>query len=213
MINPETIYLCIYIFDKFLEKGKDLVNLKNIQLVATTSLLIASKIEEIYPPELRCFVYRCNKLFDKHEFVKMESLILSTLNYETIYVSPYKFLLRLHTASMLSDETFYIAQYFLELSLLDGKMSSKKSSTKAASSYYLALKISNSLEGYPGWIADMEDICKINKMQVKAASKDMCNIYEEIGSRNNLKSAYEKFAMDKYLRASCKVKEFCEKKE
>lgn len=62
---PETLYLTINLIDRYLEKHE--VCRPRLQLVGVTSLLIASKYEEIYPPELRDLVYICDKAYTKQD--------------------------------------------------------------------------------------------------------------------------------------------------
>jgi hypothetical protein len=68
---PETLYLTINIIDRYLAKAE--VKRAKLQLVGVTALLIASKYEEIYPPELKKdFVYICDNAYTEHE-VRMYS--------------------------------------------------------------------------------------------------------------------------------------------
>ena len=63
---PETLYLTINIIDRYLAKAE--VKRTKLQLVGVTALLIASKYEEIYPPELKKdFVYICDNAYTEHE--------------------------------------------------------------------------------------------------------------------------------------------------
>jgi len=62
---PETLYLTINIIDRYLSKTE--VSRPKLQLVGVTALLIASKYEEIYPPELRDLVYICDRAYSKME--------------------------------------------------------------------------------------------------------------------------------------------------
>jgi cyclin B len=62
---PETLYLTINLIDRFLERQE--VSRPKLQLVGVTSLLIASKYEEIYPPELRDLVYICDRAYTRTE--------------------------------------------------------------------------------------------------------------------------------------------------
>lgn len=62
---PETLYLTVNLIDRFLERKE--VSRPKLQLVGVTSLLIASKYEEIYPPELRDLVYICDRAYTRHE--------------------------------------------------------------------------------------------------------------------------------------------------
>ena len=62
---PETLYLTINLIDRYLERNE--VTRPKLQLVGVTSLLIASKYEEIYPPELRDLVYICDRAYTRSE--------------------------------------------------------------------------------------------------------------------------------------------------
>ena len=62
---PETLYLTINLIDRYLERRE--VSRPKLQLVGVTCLLIASKYEEIYPPELRDLVYICDRAYSKQE--------------------------------------------------------------------------------------------------------------------------------------------------
>merc|ERR1719491_1265825 len=77
---PETLYLTINIIDRFLERQE--VSRPKLQLVGVTALLIGSKYEEIYPPELRDLVYICDRAYSKQEILDMEETVLKTLEYK-----------------------------------------------------------------------------------------------------------------------------------
>lgn len=62
-LYPETLYLTINLIDRYLEKEE--VLRQDLQLVGVTAMLIASKYEEIYAPEVRDFVYITDKAYSK----------------------------------------------------------------------------------------------------------------------------------------------------
>ena len=68
---PETLFLTVNLIDRFLERN-DVVRTK-LQLVGVGAMLIASKYEEIYAPEVRDFVYITDKAYTKEEILIMES--------------------------------------------------------------------------------------------------------------------------------------------
>lgn len=49
---------------------------QNLQLVGVTALFIASKYEELYPPEVKDFVYITDDTYTKHDVLQMEKHIL-----------------------------------------------------------------------------------------------------------------------------------------
>lgn len=70
---PETLYLTINLIDRYLQLKE--VSRPKLQLVGVTSLLIASKYEEIYPPELRDLVYICDRAYTRQDVSSIESLL------------------------------------------------------------------------------------------------------------------------------------------
>ena len=62
---PETLYLTITLIDRFLEREE--VERSKLQLVGVACLLLASKHEEIYPPELRDLVYICDRAYTRQD--------------------------------------------------------------------------------------------------------------------------------------------------
>ena len=63
--HPDTLYIAVNIVDRYLAKTE--VLRRHLQLVGVTALMIASKYEEIYPPELRDLVYICDRTYSKFE--------------------------------------------------------------------------------------------------------------------------------------------------
>ena len=71
-MDPQTLYLAMSITDRFLSSM--LVTRSKLQLVGITNLYIASKLEEIYPPQLGEFAYITDNTYSKQQ-VKIESLL------------------------------------------------------------------------------------------------------------------------------------------
>ncbi len=64
---PETLFLTVNIIDRYCEVKQ--VQRGNYQLVGVTAMLIASKYEEIYAPEIRDFVYITDKAYTKEQIL------------------------------------------------------------------------------------------------------------------------------------------------
>jgi len=60
---PDTLYIAVNLIDRFIER-KHVVR-EELQLVGSSAMFIASKYEEIYPPELNDFVFICDNLYTK----------------------------------------------------------------------------------------------------------------------------------------------------
>ena len=71
---PETLYLTVNLIDRYLEI--DVTSRDKLQLVGVTAMLIACKYEEIYPPEVKDFVYITDNAYTKQEIMDMEYKML-----------------------------------------------------------------------------------------------------------------------------------------
>jgi cyclin B len=53
-----------------------------LQLVGVAAMLISCKYEEIYPPEIKDFIYITDNAYNIKELLDMEGRILLALNFE-----------------------------------------------------------------------------------------------------------------------------------
>ena len=86
----ETLFLTVNLIDRYLERAQ--VSRQKLQLVGITALFTACKYEEIYPPDLRDFVYVTDKAYTKKQILNMEGGILKELNFNITFSSSYLFL-------------------------------------------------------------------------------------------------------------------------
>jgi len=135
----ETLFLSVSIIDRFLKMKT--VSKKKLQLVGVTSMLIASKYEEIFTPEVNDFVYVSADSCSKDDIIKMEKMILTTLQFNVNSPSPIHFLRRFSKAAELDRTAHNFSKYLTELSLLDINMLRFKPSIIAASAVLLSRRI------------------------------------------------------------------------
>lgn len=83
--EPNTFFLSLDIMDTFLELTDRCLETKDIHLIGVTSMLLASKMEEIIPFKVSTVVEKMthNKMKAK-EIVQCEEMILKTLNYNLL---------------------------------------------------------------------------------------------------------------------------------
>jgi len=136
-LNPETLYLCINIIDRYC----NLVNIarSKLQLVGVTALLIACKYEEIYPPEVRDCVYITDRAYQRQEVLDMEQDILNRLRFKITVPTPYPFLQRFLTLTKASQLTRFAAQYYTERTLQEYDVLKFRPSLVCAAAVILAL--------------------------------------------------------------------------
>eukprot|EP00529_Nitzschia_sp_RCC80_P016642 CAMPEP_0113511798 /NCGR_PEP_ID=MMETSP0014_2-20120614/38958_1 /TAXON_ID=2857 /ORGANISM="Nitzschia sp." /LENGTH=650 /DNA_ID=CAMNT_0000408033 /DNA_START=463 /DNA_END=2415 /DNA_ORIENTATION=- /assembly_acc=CAM_ASM_000159 len=99
-----TLYLTINIVDRFLEKSHK-TQRRDLQLVGVTSLLIASKYEELYIPELRDLTYICDDAYTADQILDMEEKLLQTIEYKLSVPTARTFLERFTMAATMPSLT------------------------------------------------------------------------------------------------------------
>lgn len=136
-LNPETLYLCVNIIDRYCSLEQVLRT--KLQLIGVTSLLLACKHEEIYPPEVRDCVYITDRAYDRQEVLDMEQTILRVLNWRLYRPTAYSFLDRFLSLTKASPMTRHAATYYLERTLQEHELLNFRPSMVCASAVILAL--------------------------------------------------------------------------
>jgi cyclin-A len=78
-LNQETLYLAVNYTDRFLSQMSVLRG--KLQLVGTACMYIASKYEEITPPDVAEFVYITDDTYTRKQVLRMEHLLLKVLDF------------------------------------------------------------------------------------------------------------------------------------
>uniref|UniRef100_A0A8D2JD39 Cyclin B1 n=1 Tax=Varanus komodoensis TaxID=61221 RepID=A0A8D2JD39_VARKO len=89
----ETMYMTVAIIDRFLQV-REAVTKKMLQLVGVTAMFIASKYEEMFPPEIGDFAFVTDHTYTKLQIRQMEMKILRSLDFSLGRPLPLHFLRR-----------------------------------------------------------------------------------------------------------------------
>merc|ERR1719326_167723 len=108
------------LIDRFLSKVR--VSRKRLQLVGVVAMFIASKFEEINPPELHDWVYITDKAYTKEDVLAMEVSMLTALSFRIVVPTAGHFFPLLEKANSCNAVHRELAQYIIELGLLDIRM-------------------------------------------------------------------------------------------
>lgn len=192
---PETLFLTVNIVDRYLELN--CVPRQRLQLVGTSAMLIASKYEEIYPPEVKEFEYITDRAYTREEILEMEGKIINSLQFTFTTTSSLRFLERYGLVSQLDEKMLNLAKYLLELALVDYKMLKYSPSTIACSAIYLINKI-NKREG---WSDTMVKEAKYQETQLRPCAKELCVLLQG-AAKHSLQAVRRKFASPEYMQVS-----------
>merc|ERR1719313_1837653 len=116
-LRPETQHLAVNLIDRYLSKTQ--VPRKKLQLVGVAAMFIASKFEEIHPPELHDWVYITDKAYTKQDVLSMEVSMLNTLKFHIVVPTAVHFYPFLQKANACNATHCELVQYIIELGLLD----------------------------------------------------------------------------------------------
>ncbi|XP_010432056.1 PREDICTED: cyclin-B1-1-like [Camelina sativa] len=115
-LNPETFYLTVNILDRFLSVKP--VPRKELQLVGLSALLMSSKYEEIWPPQVADLADIADHAYSHKQILVMEKIILSTLEWYLTVPTHYVFLARFIKASIADQQMENMVHYLAELSVM-----------------------------------------------------------------------------------------------
>ncbi|XP_063301779.1 G2/mitotic-specific cyclin-B2-like [Pelobates fuscus] len=193
----ETLYMGIAIMDRFLQVQP--VSRTKLQLVGVTSLLVASKYEEMYSPEVADFVYITDNAYTTSQIREMEMIILRELRFDLGRPLPLHFLRRASKSCSADAEQHTLAKYLMELTLIDYDMVHFHPSGIAAAALCLSQKIigqgswSPTQQHYTGYTE--EDLQLIMQHMAKNVVKVNTNKTKHVAVR-------DKYASSKLMRIS-----------
>nr|AAF82777.1 cyclin A2 [Carassius gibelio] len=116
-LQNETLYLAVNYIDRFLSSMS--VHREKLQLVGTAAMLLASKFEEIYPPEVAEFVYITDDTYTKKQVLRMEHLVLTVLSFDLAAPTINQFLTQYFLHQPVSSKVESFSMFLGELSLID----------------------------------------------------------------------------------------------
>jgi len=202
-LHPSTLWLCVNILDRYLERVP--TQKTQLQLVGVSALFIACKYEEIYPPEVRDCVHITDNAYDREEVLKMEGDILKELNYQICVPTCYHFLTRYLNCIQASERTQLLASYYAERNLQEYDMLLNSPHLFAAAAIYAALKQQNQevlrLHYTSSWSKCIQEESGLEESDlIPCARVIIKHVGEEpeTSSKRRLIAAKKKYAIEKY---------------
>ncbi|XP_010223901.1 PREDICTED: cyclin-A2 [Tinamus guttatus] len=191
-LQNETLHLAVNYIDRFLSSMSVLRG--KLQLVGTAAMLLASKFEEIYPPEVAEFVYITDDTYTKKQVLRMEHLILKVLSFDLAAPTINQFLTQYFLHEQTSAKVESLSMYLGELSLIDADPYLKYlPSVIAAAAFHLA-GYTISGQTWP------ESLCKVTGYtleNIKPCLMDLHKTYLK-AAQHTQQSIREKYKSTKY---------------
>ena len=191
-LMPQTLYLTVNLLDRFLERK--VVSRQKLQLVGCTAMLLASKYEEIYAPEVRDFVYISDRAFSRNDLLHMESIMLNVLHFNLTVPSSFMFLQRFSKIGQASTKTMQLASYYTERVCQEYSMLKYLPSTIAAASLMMA----HQAQGLPAWSASLQRHVRYSEASLSQCVKEIKDLIKA-GQKRSLQAVYKKYSSTKYM--------------
>ncbi|CAH2054043.1 unnamed protein product [Thlaspi arvense] len=187
-LSPETIYLTINIIDRFLSLKP--VPRRELQLLGVSALLIASKYEEIWPPQVNDLVYVTDNSFSNKQILVMEKTILGNLEWYLTVPTQYVFLVRFIKAASPDTETENMVHFLAELGMMHYSTLKFSPSLLAASAVYTARCCLNKT---PAWTDTLTFHTGYTEHQLMESSKLLALIHSRVGE-SKLRAVFKKYS-------------------
>jgi len=196
-LRQETLYLTFQLIDRFLQAN--VVARQRLQLVGVTALMIAAKYEEIYPPEVRDYVYICDNAYTRDQILDMEQLILRRLDFRLSLPTVWPWINRFVKAAGKADEPafFHLVSFVVELAmvdLLDKKMLKYLPSLLTAAAVHTALTV----RGEEGWSARLQHHTRYSLPDLAGCAADLKALLLQIGTEPRYRALHKKYSHPKY---------------
>jgi len=189
---PETLHLTVNLIDRYLSRKQ--ITRKRLQLVGVAAMFIASKFEEITPPELNDWVFITDNAYTKDDVLMMECNMLVTLNFKIVVPTAAHFFEHLAVANGCDAVHRSCAQYLLELGLLDLRMLQHTPSHVVAA----AMLLSNELFARSSaWPAAMVHEARNSEQSLRQCAEELRQLWkaDRAGAGGQLQAVHKKFSI------------------
>ncbi|XP_044467849.1 G2/mitotic-specific cyclin S13-7-like [Mangifera indica] len=187
-LSPETLYLTINIIDRFLAVKN--VPRRELQLLGMGAMLIASKYEEIWAPEVNDLVCISDRAYSHQQVLLMEKTILGKLEWTLTVPTHYVFLTRFIKASIPDQQMENMVYFLAELGLMNYDTLIFCPSMVAASAVYAARW---TLNKSPIWTETLKLHTGFSKAQLMDCAKLLVH-YHSKAAKDKLQVVYQKYS-------------------
>lgn len=194
-LTSDTLFLSVAYVDRYLSLCD--VQRSRLQLVGITSMLVASKYEEIYAPQVDDFCFITDNTYEKSDVLDTEKEILKVLDFDLTQPTTKTFLRRFIKAAsgeIPLDIIFeFLCSYLAELTLMDYSMLNYLPSEIAASCVLLGLY----LLGKPRWSTTLSFYSEYTPRDLKSCTEAIHHLF--VGAKTSaLPASREKYGSPKY---------------
>lgn len=156
-------------------------------------MMIASKYEEIYPPEIHDFVFIADNTYTKEEIFATEEAILIKLEWDLSTPSSLHFLRRFSKAAGSDYAVHTLGKFIIETALMDVNLLKFRASEIAAAAIYISRKMTGSS---PTWTPTLAHYTTYDQEHIRPIALELNDLLKRT-LKSSLKSVQSKYASAK----------------
>ncbi|XP_022742530.1 G2/mitotic-specific cyclin S13-7-like [Durio zibethinus] len=187
-LSPEALYLTINLIDRFL--CVKIVPRRELQLLGMSAMLIATKYEEIWPPEVNDLVCIADRAYTHEQILAMEKTILGKLEWTLTVPTHYVFLARFIKASIPDEKMENMVYFLAELGMMHYETIMFCPSMVAASAVYVARCTLNKT---PAWTDTLKFHTGYSEPQLMDCAK-LLAYFHSMAAESRLQVIYRKYS-------------------
>lgn len=191
-MQPAVLYLAINVLDRFMAQEKEPPSSNTI--TACACLLIAAKIEEIYPPKVRD-IRKTLPSISASDLCKMERAVLNALKFTVSCPTVFHFMKRYLKAAEADMQFKALTMYIVELAMYEPLYHKFKPSLIAASAISLASK----MLGKPAWNSTLQAEAQYSTSDLSDCVNGLTQLMTSAKASAVPHSVTTKFQAPKYL--------------
>jgi hypothetical protein len=190
-LSHQTLFMAVNVLDRYLEVTP--VPRTQLQLVGIAALFLASKYEEIYPPDLKEFVKCCDNTYTAQQILQVESQAIQLLEFNLVFSSCFHFFELFSQKINFEGPGYHLGLYLLYLSTLEFIMAKYRPSIIAMSAIYL----SNKFLKLGMWHADLPSVIGGTEQEIKICALDLFLLVQK-ARKSSLTAVPRKFSVPKH---------------
>lgn len=201
-LEIDTYHMTVSIIDRYLQLVTDTPK-KELQLVGVTAMFIASKYEELFPPEISDFAYITDDTYKKKQILEMERQIVRVLDFHLGKPLPTHFLRRFSKAAKAADKNHLVAKYLIELASIDYGTAHYKPSEIAAAALYISLYLFPIVNGAESkvWSKTLEHYTHYTVEQLTPVVQRLAKLVKSAPTMK-VQAVYSKYQSSKFEKIS-----------
>lgn len=194
-LSAHTLFQAVNTIDRYLAVKQ--ISKLDLQLLGATCLLLQSKYEEVYPPQLKDFLAVCDNAYTAEQMLDMEADVLNELSFDISQASSLYFLQLAQLHLQMEAKPAAFARYVLETALLDASAARHTNAAQVAGALFLVHKIFK----LGAWTAEHTSFFSVSEAEVRASAKDLYLIMQRIDA-SSLSAVKRKFATPEHYEVS-----------